>query len=94
MEETYLTDTPRLRMQLGEDLTTATQMQFYIRHPDGSEVIKTCAVESLATGIVYYDIVDGDLPTIGIYRLQCKVTFAGQRFKSKTIRFKVLEDYE
>jgi hypothetical protein len=94
MEETFLDDNPRLRMSLGEDLTLATELKFYIRAPSGAIIIKTCTVESMPLGIVYYDVQDLDFTEIGLYRFQCRAVFTTKKYKSKTNRFKILDAYE
>ena len=52
----------RIRLTLGVDITGATTVQIKYIKPNGTEGAWTAVVETALTGIIYYDVLDGDIP--------------------------------
>ena len=96
MGKSYVGDIgTRIRMTLNTSLAGASSVKFCIKKPNNSEVEKTCVVENVPTGIVYYDSETGDFNVAGEYYIQAKVTFTdGDIIKSTTARFMIYNAYE
>lgn len=90
MEVTYIGDTPRLRMTLNEDITTATATQFRLLSPSGTITVVTATVETAATGIIYYDCATTVLNEVGQWTIQALCTFTAKIYSSRIRIFKVL----
>lgn len=86
----------RLRTTLNADLAGYSTIEYKIKKPiNGTILTKTCEVEDEGNGIVYYDIVDGDLDEIGIYDIQVQIVFSGgAQFESETRSFTVYDSHK
>ncbi len=85
----------RLRTTLNVDITGYTLIEYKIEKPSGAILTKTCSVENVANGIVYYDTVADDLDEIGTYSIQVQITFTGgDRNESETKHFNVFDSFE
>ena len=95
MGKTYVDDIgTRIRTTMSEDITGYSAVTYYIQNPSGTEVTKTCVVEDVTNGIVYYDTVSGDLDEEGIYKIQTLVDMGATQFMSETQQFRVYGDYD
>jgi len=90
-EKIYVGDIgTQLRTTLNEDLTGYSLIQYKIQKPSGTIVTKTCSVEDVLNGIVYYNTIDGDLDEVGFYKIQTDINFAnGNHNESVTQTFYV-----
>ena len=52
----------RIRLTTSVNILGATTVQIKYRKPDGTESYWTAVIETAATGIIYYDVLDGDIP--------------------------------
>lgn len=84
----------RLRMDIQANLTGYSTVEYKIRKPDGTTLTKTCTVEDIANGIIYYDTVLNDLDQIGSYSIQAQIVFSdGDQFESETQFFLVHDSF-
>ncbi len=81
-----------LIVNCGEDLSSATTMQLYIRKPDGTEVIKDATIYN--STYLRYATVSGDLDQSGNYLLQSYVITPSWTGKGNTASFVVKGNYE
>jgi len=80
----------RLRHTLNVDLTGYSSIDYKIKKPSGTVLTKTCVVEDLSEGIIYYDIIAGDIDEEGEYLIQGYIQFAsGNKNYSVTETFTV-----
>ena len=76
----------------GVDLSTASTLQLSFRKPSDTVVNRSASTlvdGSVASGVMYYDSVDGDLDEAGKYKLQGKVVLASGTFYTDIHTFKV-----
>ena len=74
------------------NLTSATLKQLNFRKPDDSVLNRTASGlggGSESSGIMYYDTVAGDLDSVGVYKIQGKVTIPSGTFYTDIYTFKV-----
>lgn len=85
----------RLRMTLSADLTGYTTIEYKIKKPSGSILTKTCSIEDLANGIIYYDTANGDLDEEGKYSIQAQIVFSGgDQYESESKSFRVYDSFQ
>ena len=86
----------RLRMTLNEDITGQSSVEYKIKKPGGTIETKTCSVEDLGDGILYYDTITGDLDVVGQYSIQAQVVFSAgvDQFESETQYFNVYDSFK
>jgi len=74
------------------DLTDATLKQLNFRKPDDT-VLNRSALGlgggSESSGIMYYDTVSGDLDSVGVYKMQGKVSIPSGTYYTDIYTFKV-----
>jgi len=70
------------------DCTSATDVEFFIRKPDGSEVTWTPAVVGSGGSTLEYYIGSGDLDIAGIWTLQPWIRFsANEQWRGDPVEF-------
>lgn len=85
----------RLRTTLNVDLVGYDTIDYNIKKPSGIIVTKPCEIEDEANGIIYYDVISGDLNEVGSYALQANIIFnSGNKNFSVTKTFIVHGEYK
>ena len=91
----------RVRSYLRANITLASGITYYWKKPVSGAietteiVIHECGIEDYVSGVVYYDVVDGDFNVPGEYKHQVLVIYNnGDRFKSHTKSFSIYPDFE
>jgi len=85
----------RLRTTLSSDLTGYSSVKYSIEKPDKTTMLKTCTVEDLTNGIIYYNTLEDDLDQSGYYHIQAQVVFpSGDRYESETKEFRVYDSFK
>ena len=78
----------RLRTTLNVSLAGYSTIEYKIKKPSGTTITKTCNVEDVVNGIIYYDIINGDLDEPGTYLIQTQIVFSnGNQNESETQYF-------
>ena len=76
-----------IRVDVVEDITTATDPKLYVRKPDGTEVI--WIPSKSGTTHFEYTTVSGDVDQSGFYRLQAGFTIDGWTGRGGTAEFTI-----
>ena len=85
----------RLRTTLNTDLTGYDTVKYSIQKPDETTLLKTCTIEDVANGIIYYDTILNDLDQEGRYHIQAQIVFlSGSQYESETQDFRVYDSFE
>jgi len=74
------------------DISAASLREITLKKPDDSIVTRTASVigdGSSTSGVMYYDIVSGDLDQPGLYKIQGKVSIPSGTFNTAVGTFKV-----
>jgi len=72
------------------NLTGATVLEYTFTDPSGASSVKTAALVTDGTdGKVVYNLVDGDLPTSGMWKLQVRVVLPTGTWYSNIEKFRV-----
>jgi hypothetical protein len=84
-----------LRTTLDSDLTGYSTVEYKIIKPDATILTKTCVIEDVTDGIVWYKAIAGDLNVVGIYYCQVKMVFTdGDQFRSRTESFEIFQEFK
>lgn len=85
-----------INVATGLNLTTATTTTLLVKQPDGTQVEWSATVSGDATdGNLTYITEDGDLPAIGVYKLQAYVVLSGGgTYYGETVEFRVYRQFE
>ena len=96
MAKSYLGDIgTRIRTTLNTDLTNLNTVKYYIKKPSKVIATKTCVVEDVPTGIVYYDVVANDFDEVGVYMVQAELVFNdASKFLSETRNFEIFQEHK
>ena len=74
------------------DISSYTTLQFILTNPVEVATVKTAAFDSDGTdGVLKYTIADGDIDTVGNWRVQARISKVGSEITSDSIRFIVQE---
>jgi hypothetical protein len=87
--QTYL----RIRLTTGVDITGSTVRRIVYVKPDGTTGYVTAAVENLVTGIIYYDVPQGNtlIDQSGNWKFWAYIQFADGRIaRGETWKEKIL----
>lgn len=72
------------------DISTATSLQIILRKPDNTVLTKSAVIYNNGSdGKMAYTTVDGDLDTLGNYKIQGKVEIDGGTYYTSLGSFKV-----
>lgn len=73
------------------DLSSASSIDIIIKRPDGTLITANGSLYTDGTdGIIYYNILVGDLDQGGIYKIQAVVTIGAATYSSSIGSFKVM----
>ena len=69
----------RIKLTTGVDITGATTKQIKYKKPGGTTGAWDTTVESATTGVIYYDIQDGDIDESGYWTFWAYIVFSDGR---------------
>lgn len=81
-------------MTLNTDLSSLSSAIYKVKKGGGSNVEWTATVENTTSGIIYYNVQEGDFNESGIYHIHAQLTFSdGSVYTSEGRQFKVYDLY-
>lgn len=93
--KTFINDVgTKIETTLNTDLTGLSSATYYVKKGNGTTTTWACTVESVTTGIVYYNVVSGDLNVSGKYLIHTVLVYNdGSQYTSDIKNFKVYDKY-
>ena len=80
---------------VAQDVSAFTAVYYVFRDPSGVVTTKTAAFKTDGTdGVCTYTLADGDIDSIGQWRVQVKLTTASASISTVRLPFRVLEKVE
>lgn len=95
MGKTYISDIgTKIMTTLSTSIADLTSATYHVKKGDGTEVTWSCTVENTTTGIVYYNVINGDLNVSGKYYIHTVLIFDdGSQYTSDVNDFRVYDKY-
>jgi hypothetical protein len=86
-----------IEVEVGSDISTATETTLYVKKPSGKEVVWTATkgaagVSGITT--VHYVVQTDDWNEAGWYTLQVYINMPSWRGKGDTVKFRIFSDYQ
>jgi len=81
-----------IEVDMGEDITAATDMEFHVQKPDGSKI--TWMPKIAGTQKLRYVTAEGDLNMAGDYRIQPELRLGSWWGHAKTVLFSVKKEHD
>jgi len=72
-------DSLRIKLTTSVDITGATVKKIYYKKPGGTIGSWDATVDVIATGVIYYDVVSGDIDESGQWEFWAYITFSDGR---------------
>ena len=72
-------DSLRIKLTTSVDITGATVKKIYYKKPSGTIGSWDATVDVISTGVIYYDVVSGDIDESGQWKFWAYVTFSDGR---------------
>jgi len=96
MGKSYIGDIgTRIRTTTLLDMSNVSGVYYDVTKPDDIVFQWPCSIENVTSGIVYYDIVDGDFDQFGRFEYQTDITMNnGDHWRSETRYFDVYEEFK
>lgn len=79
----------RITLDLGEDLSGATDIKLIYRKPNGDTSTWPVEIDSENSNKIYYITQENDLDTVGEWRLQAWVQFGTEEWYSEIVKIAV-----
>jgi len=83
-----------IRVDMGADISAATDVVLNVLKPDGTEDEWTADVDVVDSEDIIYTTVEGDLDQVGEYLIQPALTFESWEGMGETVRLVVYPPYD
>lgn len=81
-----------LRVDVGRDVTGATDLQLFVMKPDGTEVVWAATLVDLQ--FLEHTTTTGDIDQAGRYRIQSHMTFMGWTGEGESFELFIYDSYQ